>query len=312
MRLIELKSKIDFAYENFDLKLSNSNGSYFIENVLKCKDAIGALIDSHILPSGYEKEDVFISIIQSSFTSRIIVDNATYNSFLAISNRIKYMLGCLHGWMTKYIDSEETDTTINIKLPKLKKLEDFSIIINLLESSLNEISKIHGGNEVVIERVDHGSIWIAVAVGTAFKFIVKALKDAFDIAQKKVELDQAKELLKRTKLENKAIENFSAVQEAFTNALLDEYSSKITAKDEKEVNGLTKSERTMRYKKALKELTQLISSGTEFHPALLASQEIINAFPKFHDQIALKAPIAELPRNNDKEVNDSEKIKDKE
>lgn len=304
MRLIELKKSIDFAYDNYsyDIQETSSSNTKQFSNM----DNVRIVLEELVKVGLVDESDSNYSFLLSLYSDKVLVDINKHPRILTQMSELKASITLLHNWLEKYVVVEETDTSINIKLPELKKLEYFSTIIDLLENSLNEISRIHGGSEIIIERVDHGSIWIVVAVGTAFKFITKAIKDAFDIAQKKVELDQAKELLKRTKLENKAIENFSLAQEAAIEVLLDDYSSQITAKDEKDANGLSKEERRMRYKKALKELTQLIGSGTEFHPALLASQEVIDSFPKFQNQISLKAPIAELPRNSSKKINESE------
>lgn len=78
-----------------------------------------------------------------------------------------------------------------------------------------------------------------------------------------------------------------------------EYSEQLEDQKEEDSNGLAKAERRNRYKKALDELTTLISAGAEFHPSLTAAQEIIDEFPKFDRQVEFKTPIADLPRNKE-------------
>ncbi len=309
MRLIDIKRYIKIGEEKYNPTFSNSNGNYYIDNILSTKEAIEALKEANILPLKNINESGFIAVLDSAFTNRIVVSNAQYNSFLSISDKIKFMIDVLNDWIDDYVVSSETENTINIKLPTINKLKELSTVIDLLESSLNEISKINDKDEIVVEQVDHGSLWVIVFVGTALKVITKAINAALDIAKKKVELDQAKELLKRSKLENSAIQRFVTLQEKVIDQLLIEHSSDLE-KSDKAVKGLANGEREMRYKKALKELTQLICAGTEFHPALLASQDIIESFPKFDNQITFRAPIAELPRNNDVGTNDSPKDKE--
>lgn len=179
----------------------------------------------------------------------------------------------LHQWINNYVTTEETEKTINIKLPQTNELREFSITIDLLERALSEISIINGGGEIKIEQLDHGSLWIIISVCSMqiVKAISKATNAALDIAKKKVELDLMKETLKRSKIETQAIESYVKLQETIINQLLQEYSEQLEDQKEEDSNGLAKAERRNRYKKALDELTTLISAGAEFHPSLTAA-----------------------------------------
>ena len=164
MRLIDIKQNIDIAKEFFTPSFPNSNGNYYVDNILKTKKAIEALIKIHILPTNVEDEKVFIDVIQSAFTNRIIVNSSQQSDFIKVSTKIRYMITTLSLWLNDYLTTDETDTTINIKLPSVSGLSDFSEIINLLEKSLNGISTINGGGEIKVEQLDHGSLWIIIAV----------------------------------------------------------------------------------------------------------------------------------------------------
>lgn len=296
MRLIELKKSIDFAYENYSYEIqetANSNTKQFL-NIDKVRIVLRELVKVGLID---ELDDNY-NFLLSLYSDKVLVDINKHPRILTQMSELKATIALLHSWLEKYITTEETDTTINIKLPQVTKLRDLSVLINLLESSFNQISEINDKEEVKVERLDHGSLWVVVSVGAAIKVIAKAINDALDIAKKKVELDQTKELLRRSKLENSSIERFVEMQQKVIEELLTDYSSKVED-SEKEVKGLSVSERQMRYKKALKELTQLICAGTEFHPSLLASQEVLDSFPKYENQITFKAPIGELPREND-------------
>lgn len=309
MRLIDIKQRITIAYDNFDLKLSSSNGNYYVDNVLKSKKAINALVECGILPSNYGKEQLLLDAIQSSFTDRILVDSNTYNIFVSISKHISYMLNCLHGWIDEYVKTEETDTTLNIKLPSVNGFSDFSEIVSLLEKSLNGISTINGGSEIKIEQLDHGSLWIIIAVCSTkiVKAMVTAINSALDIAKKKIELDQAKEILRRTQMENDAIENLMNIQKKVIEQLIQEQVENTKYEKPEDANGLTEAEQKNRYTKSLTELTKLIVAGTEFHPALCASSEIQDSFPNFK-QLERHGSLTELPRQekDDKDNNKRE------
>lgn len=299
MRLIELKRKIDFADENFDLKFSSSNGSYFIENVLKCKDAISALIDSQILPSGYEKEDVFIDVVQSSFTNRIIVDNPTYNFFVAISHRIKYMLGCLHGWMTKYIDSEETDTTINIKLPNITNLNDLASTSLMLKKSLSQVVADIGG-EVKVKQLDHGSYWVIIDVTTvnAVALIGSLVWGAVKIVKLVIETNVTYQQYVNYKLKNEAL---LAVKEK-NNEIIKSEISKEAEKINQEYFENNDPERRGRISVSIDELCKLIQAGGEVHPASYIEKGNKGEYPDYTKLLFTQKKISEI--DHKKESND--------
>lgn len=307
MRLIDIKKYINIAYNNFDLKFSVSD-NYYIDNILQSKIAINALIESKILPSGYENEESLLNIIQSSFTDKIRVNSSIYSTYETISKHIFYMINCLHGWIDEYVKTEETDTTLNIKLPPINDLSDLSDTISLLEKSLNSISTINGGGKIKVEQLDHGSLWVIIAACSQniLVAIIAAINSALDIAKKKIELDQAKEILKRTKIENDAIENLVKLQKHVIAQLIEEQAENTNYKIPEEANGLTEGEQKNRYKKSLEELTQLIAAGTEFHPALCASSEIQNSFPDFK-QIVHQGPLTELPREEKGDKNNTKR-----
>lgn len=315
MRLTDIKRQLFIAEEKFKPQFSNDSYGYYIKNVLSTKDALRILKDCGFFPvSGYDFSEQFYQIISSSFTDRIIVDSNQYKNFSIASDRIKYMIVSLCGWLSGYITDEEDENTISIKLPNIDYISDLSLVIDMLEKSLSSISVINGGGEIKVKQVEHGSIWVVIAVCSVriVKAIAVAVNSALDIAKKKVELDLAKETLRKSQIENQALENLVSLQKELIRKLIEEESNNLEDVSSEEANGLTSSERRNRYRKALSELTDLVMSGTEFHPAVSASRDIIEQFPNFTKQgIVLKSPVAKLPRNNEIEKYDT-KLNDEE
>lgn len=310
MRLIDIKQNIDIAKASFNPSFTVSNNNYYIGNILETKKAIDALIKVHILSTNQnDLENKFLNVFQSSFTDTVFVSSTQHSSFETISIRIRNVIDAFSLWIDDYITTDENDTTINIKLPQIHVLSDLSDVVILLEKSLNGISTINGGGEVKVEQLDHGSLWIIIAVCSTqiVKAMVTAINSALDIAKKKIELDQAKEILKRTKMENDAIENLIKIQKNVIEQMIEEQVRSIKYKKPEDANGLTEAEQKNRYAKSLTELTKLIAAGTEFHPALCASSEIQDSFPDFK-QIAHREPLVELPHQ---EKNDKYKNKGK-
>lgn len=308
MRLIDIKQYIDTANEFYNPSFPASNGNYYIDGVLNTKVAINALIKSCILPVATEEQE-FLDVILSSFTDRVIVDSSQQASFAKVSAKIRFMINAFSCWLNGYLTTDETDTTINIKLPQLNGLSDLSEVVMLLEKSLNGISTINGGSEVKVEQLDHGSLWVIIAVCSPqiVKAIVAAINGALDIAKKNIELEQAKEILRRAKMENDAIENLMKMQKSVIEQLIEEQANNTEYKQPENANGLTEAEQRNRYAKSLGELTKLIVAGTEFHPALCASSEIQQIFPNFK-QIVHRGSLTELPRQKKDNTNEENNI----
>ena len=138
-----------------------------------------------------DSDDDLLAQINASITNRFILNGIQNEAYKTLFDRLSYSIVMLHQWINNYVTTEETEKTINIKLPQTNELREFSITIDLLERTLSEISIINGGGEIKIEQLDHGSLWIIISVCSMqiVKAISKAANAALDIAKKKVELD---------------------------------------------------------------------------------------------------------------------------
>lgn len=80
MRLLDLKKHINNAYEYFKPKYDNSNGNYYIDNVLALKEAIQNLYDAKIIIKNELEINIF-TIIASSMTDRLIVSSSQITNY---------------------------------------------------------------------------------------------------------------------------------------------------------------------------------------------------------------------------------------
>lgn len=291
MRLIDLKRNIDFAFDNFNLKFTNSNGNYFIENVLNGKKAINALVDCYILPSGFKGEEDFINTIQSSFADRIIVDSTTHSTYLAISRHVSYMLNCLFIWTNEHADSKETDTTINIKLPNISNLNDLASTSIMLKKAFSQVVADVGG-EVKVKQLDHGSYWVIVDVTTieavalvgslvwsAVK-VIKVIVETMATYQQYVNYKLGNDALRAVKSKNEEIVKLETRQEA----------EKINKEHFKDEN----PERCGRIAVSIDELCKLIRAGGEIHPASHIENKNKDEYPDYTKLLFTQKSISEI------------------
>ena len=275
MRLIDIKRSINIAKENFNPTYSNGNNVYYINGISRLKVCFQELIKCGFLPVNNEFiDEIFITNANSLSSNSII-----YSDRIKFLENVGFLVESLYSWINSYVPSDqEEDTTINIKLPNIPTLKSFSETSVKLEKSLSYISYVYGGESVKVQQLDHGSLWIIISVcGVQIvKALGKAISFAYDIAEKHISLQKMKEELRRARIENNAIENLSKMQEKAIDNLLNDAARELNQELPQEK---LDNERIEKLELSIRQLTDLIISGTEFHPALTASSEIIQDFP---------------------------------
>lgn len=281
MRLIDIKRAINIAKENFEYTTSNSNGVYYIRNIQQLKISISELVKTGILAD----EDPFYQEILNTTSNVLSSDVNGYNRRAALLYNIGFLLENIHSWINNYVPyNQDEETTINIKLPNVLSLDQLANTTESLEKSLSYITYLYGGDPIKVQQLDHGSLWVIISVCSIqiVKALGKAISFAYDIAERHVNLQKSKEDLRLSRVKGDMIEAFAEMQKiAITNHIHDAAKeiNKDLKKEEKD------NERIAKLELSIRKLTDLIVTGTEFYPALTASQEIVQDFPKLYKNI---------------------------
>lgn len=307
MRLLDIKRLVTIAHEKFDLKFTSNNGGYYIENILESQKAIKALYDSGI----YEFNETSINALTELISSKIDkwkVDGGQYNTYKAQSDKIKTVINTFYSWLSRYVPTEETETTINIKLPTINNFTDLTITANCLKKAFSQIVPEAGGN-IQVKQLDHGSYWIIIDVGSvdAVYFIGLLVSAAYYIAVKVVNLLKTIEELKSVRLDNQIKEK--QIEKDFIKRKAQEEAEKINEEyfgKNKEQDIANHNERKGRICVSLEELVKIIRSGGEIHQSIEAKgNNIDDLYPKYNTSISF-TPIALLSKQELNEINDSE------
>lgn len=275
MRLIDIKRSINIAKENFEYSYSTTSNNNYISKIQNLKIVFSELVKCGLLEPGNE----FIQAALSSNSDSLSMNSTLYSSRLEFLKDVQFLLDNLHIWINNYVPyDQDEDTTINIKLPNIPTLKSFAETSVKLEKSLSYISYVYGGESVKVQQLDHGSLWVIISVcGVQIvKALGKAISFAYDIAEKHINLQKMKEELRKARIENDAIENLSKIQEQAINNLLNDAARELNQELSPEE---LDNERIEKLELSIRQLTDLIISGMEFHPALTASAEIIQDFP---------------------------------
>lgn len=125
MRLIDIKKHIQIASANFKPILSNSGNYYFIDNLIQTKTGVQALFDSGILDVENPNEKIYKELL-SSVVNKISIDSSRYNIYKKEFDKMLLIIDFMNKWINNYLPEESSETTVNIKLPQINDLSDFS------------------------------------------------------------------------------------------------------------------------------------------------------------------------------------------
>lgn len=296
MKLSDIKQLVNNAYDNFKPKFDSSNGNYYVENVLALKEAIQCLYTAGIIERDSNMVIDIFTLIDSSMTNRITMDGSQVNIFKNEISKLQSTILVLRNWLNRYIPDEQDETTINIKLPYLNKMEDLvnasSIINKALSCSVSEI-----GGEVKIKHLEYGSSWIIISLGAvaAVKLVLMLADAAFKIAQKYYGIRMMQQQYERYSM---GTDMLRTLKEANEKIIADD--TRILAEHiEKDFYPDSDNERIERLRVSISEMTKLIELGGEVHPSLLTVQNDKIQTPDYKSLLGIIKSVTELPRNEE-------------
>lgn len=269
MRLLDIKKSLNKALELFQPKYSNSGSTFYIDNILKMKMAVHELYNIGLLTYKETSVDVF-TIIISSMTDRLILDQGQSNTYKKEFDKMIYTLQLMSNWINTYVPEYETEDTINIKLPKLNNVEDLAKACAIVNKSLSQ-SVAEIGGTIRFKQVDYGSTWISIAVGsaTAVSLVLLIANRALSVAKKYYELKTAASAYERFSMGTEMMKQLKEANEKIIENEIAEQAKKIEQKFYSDED----KERQGRLRVALTEMRKLIELGGEVHPSLLYKEE---------------------------------------
>lgn len=290
MRLLDIKRNINIACEKFKYSNDTYNGSHRIKDIQNLKTALIALRESNFYTENTSK---LIDNILSSGTDYLLFSADQINLALRELEIIQKTIETLFYWVNKYIPCEEDESTVNIKLPTLCKVDDLikaSTIINkALSQSISEI-----GGEIKIKHLDYGSSWVIISAGTAIgaSLVVAIANVAFSITQKYYGVKMMQQQYERYKLGTDALKSMKEINEKIIATDIRVLAENV----EKDFYPESDNERIERLRVSISEMAKLIELGGEVHPSLIAASNNEIKSPDYKSLLGVLKSVGELPR----------------
>lgn len=187
---------------------------------------------------------------------------------------------------------EESEDSINIKLPEVKDFDELANVSREIHIALSQVlfnKEINGETKIV--SVENGSIWFNVFVGTTAVSLVASLAWAAAVIYKKIQ--EGKLLAQQVKslsVKNESLEDILKAQKAETELMINAEAAHINSEYFQE----NAAENLERIKNSIKIFSELIDKGAEIHPALIAPEHVSNLFPDTKNLLGLESKIKRI------------------
>lgn len=301
MRLIDIKRSINIAYENFHPKYSDRNGNYYIDNIQTMKVAIQELYNIGIIEYKENSLDMY-SIVMSCITDRLVLDGSQINGYKNEFGKMEYTLKLMYKWINDYVTTEETEETINIKLPQIHNLEDIIESCKLINKSLSQ-SVAEIGGTLKFKQLDYGSSWIIISVGAtvAAGMVMSIAKAAYYVAQRFYAIKLIAKQYERYAMGNEVMKTIKEANERMLNEEIDVQARQLESQYYPESN----NERLGRLRVSINEMYKLIELGGEVHPSLILKNDTKDTDIDYKQLLNFNKEMGLLPKeetpDNDKQ-----------
>lgn len=305
MRLIDIKRYINIAKENFKPTLTTSNGYYFIGNVLQTQKAINALYDSGIIEYSELRIDIYTEVLSSKMNSWK-VDANQYSTYKKEFEKVQLIIDTFSQWLDRYVPLEEKDTNINIKLPQINTLSDFTASALCIKKAFSQVVSEFGG-DIRVKQFDYGSSWIILEADSieTVKLIGAIVSSAYIITKWLLGLLKMYEEFRSLKLDNK-LKEMEIEEKEYIKAKALQESEKINRDFFKnEDDKLTINEREDRISVSIMEFVRILRAGGEIHPSLTSSKTIEDIYPKYSTSISFTPTPLISQQMSDDEIEDT-------
>ena len=295
MRLRRIKQTLENNIVHLNYKreyLSGNQPGYLYTDITNLKIAIEKVKNLGLYVSLIS--EIEASIIFSTSQDEIVLTDSQEDTRLKKGLEV-VRSGCyaLLMILKELYDEKEDESTIYVRMPKIKDLEDLSkkskVLHNAISQSILDPS-IKG--TIKVKSYDIGSLWIIISVGSilAVKLIGGIVWAAAVIRKKKMEFKTFEQHIKHLEIKSESMEDLKYAQKKQLEVSLEAEADNLVAQFYKGGN----AEKTERVKYSIKLISDLMDKGVEIHPALNASNEVGNMYPDYTNIRLIESRIHEL------------------
>lgn len=273
---------------------AGSTNVFQFDGLISLRKAVNIISQSHLFETNVKV--VKDSIIFTSSSDQMFVEINEGQLLNATLTNLKETAKNLYEILLKTVP-DESETSINIKLPEITDFNELSEYARTLHLALTQVLYDPTINsECKIVSVENGSIWFNVLVGSLGLSVVASMTWAGAVIYKKIQEGRLlQEQVRSLKVKNESIEDIAEANKEQLSLLIQAEAEHINS----EYFENNQNESIERIKNSIKLFADLIGKGAEIHPALIAPENVTNLFPDTKNLIGLESKIKRIANSSD-------------
>ncbi|MEW4224014.1 hypothetical protein [Rossellomorea marisflavi] len=281
MRLQEIKKILSDNIDKFDYVTNSINNGSTIEVIghIGVINAINEIASLGFLDEELSKlKDLSTIYYDRSLEDRIQINSPTYNRFKNIIYDIYQKCVTVYKALNIAIPNQE-EYSVSVKLPNYTELDCLPDFFEKLDKSLSQalVNK-HFNGKITIEAFDSGSLWVVLSVGShlALSFLGRITEIAVKISTLILDIKKENLHFQQMKTSQNFLKEYNEIQM--------QRLKKVTQKEAEALANdadITDPEYISQLQYAIKEISNLITEGTQFKPNEVTSPEETKHFPDY-------------------------------
>ena len=295
MRLRTIKKTLETNIVHLNYKreyLSGNQPGFLYTDITNLKMAVGRIKKLGLYESLIS--EIETSVIFSTSQDEIILTDSKEDTRLKKGLEV-VRSGCsaLLQILKDLYNVKEDESTVYIRMPKIKDLEDLAKKSKQLHTAISQSvldPSIKG--TIKVRSYDIGSLWIAISVGSvvAVKLIGGIVWAAAVIRRKKMDFKTFEQHIKSLEIKSESMEDLKEAQKKQLEISLQAEAQNLATQFYKGNDG----EKAERIKYSIKLISDLMDKGVQIHPALDASKDVESLFPDYNNIAFIESRVQEL------------------
>lgn len=218
---------------------------------------------------------------------KVDIEPQTWMTLSSTANKIDVYIEAIIAVITAVSGGSPDENEVSIKIPSANQLGSVTESLSRIDRFLNQaMSILPESPSFTVRRWDNGSLWIDVLVSSVSGVIlIGGLAWAAACAFKKYQ--EGRILEKMTESLGMKNELLGVIRDGVDKAVNEVIDAEARRLDAKHSKAKGEPESIQRLQFCIRELYEMVRSGTEIHPSLLAPEDVKNVFPNMEEILSL-------------------------
>lgn len=282
-KIRELTAQGSFS-GHFESDYVNNSRYYRVKRLPQLRDKLEFALQLPVLSK--IAEDIFRAPPLRMVFAEVDVSNHVYSKLQEHAYSLDASVGAMGELLAVIVGTTVIEQTVSIKFKQASNLADVNRQLDRLDQTLTQaLSVLPEVPSLSVSRWENGSLWIDLLIGSvAGVVLIGGITSVAASAYKKW---QEGVLIRKTSeslgIKNEVLKSLNDQISFAIETLIQAEAKRLDEKHSKKGD----PETIQRLQYAIRQIFEMIKEGTEVHPALMAPENVKNAFPDMADILGL-------------------------